>query len=235
MAGHDTLNLSHADLDYPSKYPRLAFGDSLLDLHLGADLSPAQPSPFLWSSSPEPIAQSFSPFTTSRLASDQDAWNPLQVTGVPHNTSSSLLSMNVAVADGVSQYNYHTASECGSQYIGSFHSTDSGYDTASCGTQQIVNSSYGMDGTLTSQINAKDQTTFFDQSLPNYTAHCDIVSDLSDSGSQSYGGSFKCGHPYCSWVGKCPADKRCDLFCFLSSQANSQQKTRGPASQALQV
>src|ERR1700710_1608226 len=97
MVGHDVLNLSHSDLDDPSKHPKLDFGDSLLDLHLGADLSLAQPSPFLWSSSTEPDALSFSPFTASRLASDQDAWNPLQVTGMPDNSSSSPLSMNLAV------------------------------------------------------------------------------------------------------------------------------------------
>lgn len=232
MVGHDTSNLSHSDLDDPSKHRRLAFGDSLLDLSLGADLSP---SPFLWSSSTEPHALSFSPFTTSHRASDQDAWSPLQVTGVPDNPSSSLLSMNVAVGDGFSQYNYHTASECDSQYIGSFHSTDSGYDTAGCSTQPVVNSSYGMDGTPSSQIDAKDQTAFLDQSLPPYTANCDNVSNLSHLRSESYGDPFKCGHLYCSWFGKCPADKRCDLFGFLSSQANSQQKTRGSTPQALQV
>ncbi|KAJ5623775.1 Zinc finger C2H2 [Penicillium lagena] len=206
MVGHDALNLSHSDLDDPSKQPSLAFGDSLLDLHLGADLSAAQPSPFLWSSSIEPHALSFSSFTASRLASDQDAWNPLQVTGVPGNPSSSLLSMNVAVGDGFSQYNYHTASECGSQYIGSFHSTDSGYDTASCGTQPVVKSSYGVDEISSPQIDAKDQTTFINQSLSQHTANYGIASDLSNV--RSHDGPFKCGHPYCSWVGKCPADKR---------------------------
>lgn len=93
----------------------------------------------------------------ARLTNDQDAWNPLQVTGVPANTGAAAsfgfttrpnkprpVSELGAAAGG--RYNYPSyqnsapPSECGSQYNGVTLS-DSGYGSRSCATRSVVTSS----------------------------------------------------------------------------------------------
>lgn len=208
MVGHD----GHPDLS--DLRPGLALGDSasnpLLDLHLGSDLAldaHSHPS-FMnqWSAEPQDFYYSHYP---SRLAGDQDAWTPLQVTGVPHPPVSHMNIPPVGDPDcGFSKPHYSPPSESGSQYMGSFHSADSGYGSNGCATHSVVTSSYGMDSMSSPQISAKEhsfgeQMPLFDQTQLGPASM--LRSDLSDSQLDI---SVKCDHPACSWIGKCPSDKR---------------------------
>lgn len=205
----DGPNLAHPDLTEASG---LTFGESLLDL---PDLSlDASQQPFLnnpWS--PEPHDLYFSHYTTARLG-NQDAWNPLQVTGVPA-TAASHMHLPGAVGDPhchFSKTHYRTPSECGSQYMGSFHSSDSGYGgSAGCATQSVVTSSYGLDVT-SPQTGSHDHvyadSALFDQTATTYGPESTFSVDVDESPSQVHEDSIKCDHPSCSWVGKCPSDKK---------------------------
>lgn len=224
MVGHDGSHL-HSDLSNlrPSG---LALGDSasnpLLELHLSADLPPleAQNQPaFLnqWSST-DPQDFYYAHYPSSRLMGDQDAWNPLQVTGVPNPSSMSYMNVS-APGDpdcGFPKPHYSTPSESGSQCMGSFHSADSGYGSTCCATHSVIPSSYGMDVMSSPPIAAKDHgfgepVALCDQA---YVGSGSVFSKGNDySPSYSPDGSVKCDHPSCSWVGKCPSDKRY-LFIF---------------------
>lgn len=206
---------SHPDLsDFrPSGLTMDPASNPLLDLHLGTDLAldaHSHPS-FLtqWSSS-EPQDFYYLNYPP-RLANDQDAWNPVQVTGVPH--SSSVSHMNAPpVGDSDCAFpkpHYSTPSESGSQYKGSFHSADSGYGSAGCATHSIVASSYTVDSTSSPQIAAQEpglgeSVAFLDQ--PHVGAESMFTGDISEM--QSFDTVVKCDHPTCSWMGKCPSDKR---------------------------
>lgn len=179
----------------------------LLELHLPdlALLEAQGQSTFLGSWSASDPQDFYSSHCPSRLASNQDAWNPLQVTGVPNPSSFS--HMNAPpVADpdcGFSNPYYATPSESGSQHTGSFYSADSGYASTSCATQSVVTSSYGMDSSSSPQIAAQEHG--LGESI--------VVLDQSHVGAGSMfehplDGSVKCDHPTCSWIGKCPSDKR---------------------------
>ncbi|CAL5868658.1 uncharacterized protein PFLUO_LOCUS2885 [Penicillium psychrofluorescens] len=179
LDGYDGLTPLHSDLPY--KHSDLDFGDSLLDLHLQ--------QPEFWSS-----AGSYDLYSSQYTTTSQDAWNPLQITGVPaNNPCSSLSHMNADFYFSNNHNHYGPPSECESQYMSSLHS-DSGYGTASCATPSLVPSSYGVEMTSSpSQMDTQDQTTcLFNQSSP----------------SHMYTGSVKCEYPRCSWVGKCLSDKR---------------------------
>ncbi|KAJ5180422.1 hypothetical protein N7492_003632 [Penicillium capsulatum] len=202
---------SHPDLsDFrPSSLAMDPASNPLLDLHLGTDMTldaHSHPSFLPWSSS-EP-QDFYYPHIPSRLATDQDAWNPLQVTGVPH--SSSVSHMNVPpVGDpdcAFSKPHYSPPSESGSQYMGSFHSADSGYGSASCATQSVA---YGVDAKSSPQIGAKEHgfgepVAFLDHSSAG--AGSMFPGDFGDA--QSFETAVKCDHPTCTWMGKCPSDKR---------------------------
>ncbi|KAJ5092191.1 hypothetical protein NUU61_007061 [Penicillium alfredii] len=214
MVGHDG---THDLCDLKPSMPFTDPANPLLDLQLGADLSsfdtPNQP-PFLnsWSSSTDPHPLYYLPCHSTRLAGNQDAWNPLQVTGVPDQSSLSHMQVPAATGDSdfhFSKYYCSDPSENGSQYMGSLHSTDSGYGTASCATQSVVTSSQGLDSTSSPLIAAKDHSsgelsTCFEQTSYGPT----FASELVESPSQLFDGSVRCEHPSCSWVGKCPSDKR---------------------------
>lgn len=221
MVGHDG---SHPDLsDFrPSGLAMDPASNPLLDLHLGPDLAlDAHSHPAFmtqWSSSdPQDF---YYPHYPSRLANDQDAWNPVQVTGVPH--SSSMSHMNAPpVGDQDCAFpkpHYSTPSESGSQYMGSFHSADSGY-----GSHSVVASSYPVDSTSSPQIGAKEHSfgepvAYLDQ--PHVGAGSVFTSDFGEP--QSFDTVVKCDHPACSWMGKCPSDKRyvnelISLYALFSS------------------
>lgn len=189
LDGYDGLTPLHSDLPY--KHSDLDFGDSLLDLHLQ--------QPEFWSS-----AGSYDLYSSQYTTTSQDAWNPLQITGVPaNNPCSSLSHMNADFYFSNNHNHYGPPSECESQYMSSLHS-DSGYGTASCATPSLVPSSYGVEMTSSpSQMDTQDQTTcLFNQSSP----------------SHMYTGSVKCEYPRCSWVGKCLSDKRYGSFCIVFDQ-----------------
>lgn len=215
---------SHCDLlDF--QYPGLALGDStsnpLLELHLPDFASlEAQSQPLLmnhWSSS-EPQVFYYPHYPSSRLTSDQDAWNPLQVTGVPD--SSSVFHMEISALGnqdyGFSKPCYDTPSENGSQYVESYHSADSGYGGTSCASQSVVTSSYGIDSMSSPHIPPRGRG--LGESTPIVErSQAGSGPVFSYSPSQSLEGSVKCDHPSCSWVGKCPSDKRYIVSCVIRS------------------
>lgn len=183
----------------------------LLDLDL-ASIEPRSQPAFLWSftstSSAEPHDFYHPYYHSSRLAADQDAWSPLQVTGVPTNPSS-MSHMNMAIGDreGYPKHHYRTPSESGSQYMGSWHSEDSGYGGSnSCATHSVVTSSYGVDSMSSPQIGLKEQG--FGESLATFNQAFVSPPIFTAGLVGSPDESIKCDHPACKWVGKCPSDKR---------------------------
>ncbi|KAJ5121225.1 uncharacterized protein N7515_009186 [Penicillium bovifimosum] len=200
MTKQDGCDLS----DPKSSLPFDSSSSSLLDL---GSLDLVQNDPSLmsqWSSLSRGL---YYPHTSS-----QDAWNPLLVTGVP-TMPNSHMNIPAQMPDQdccFSQYHYSEPSENGSQYIDSYHSTDSGYGGTSCAAQSVVASSYGVDSS-SPQIGVEDNTSaeselFFDR--PYYGSGPSYTSEFVSSPSQLVNGSVRCDHGSCSWVGKCPSDKR---------------------------
>ncbi|KAJ5082027.1 hypothetical protein N7532_011070 [Penicillium argentinense] len=201
MVGQDT---HHSEIDFR---PSLGMdsSNSLLDLHLNTDLgldnTHANQSAFLgpW---PSASSQSFYyPHYPARMTGGQDAWNPLQVTGVPDPNPSTMSHMNVSGGEDYAfqKPHYRTPSDSGSQCMGSFVS-DSGY--GSNATQSVVASSYGLDSSP--HLGGKEHGfaesgSFFEQGGANVF--------VRDYGEQSFE-SVRCDDPGCSWIGKCPSDKR---------------------------
>jgi len=154
---------------------------------------------------------SSSPYYSYSRTGDQDAWNPLLVTGVP---TSSFSHMNMSVPDQdycYSQRNYSEPSENGSQYVDNFHSADSGYEGTSCATQSVVASNYGAESSPHKDVSE----AAFD---PHFGSGSSYTSEFVGSPSM-LDGSIRCNHPSCSWVGKCPSDKRYVVILWFESVA----------------
>jgi hypothetical protein len=110
-----------------------------------------------------------------------------------------------------SQHHYSEPSEDGSQYIDSYHSTDSGYGGTSCKTQSVV-ASYSVDSSspqidMTDNMSTEsgpsfDHPKYGSVSGPSYTP------EFVGSPQQLVDASMLCEDPSCKWVGKCPSDKR---------------------------
>ncbi|KAJ6071323.1 hypothetical protein N7499_009337 [Penicillium canescens] len=202
------MDRSHLDL----KSSSLPFDSSqpLLDLHLGSELS-LDTSSFLnqWSN-PRDLYYSSYP---SRLTADQDAWNPLLLTGVPASSSLSHMNMSAPLPEQeycLSHHHYSDPSESGSQYMGSY-SADSGYGSTSCAAQSVVASTYGVDSSspqMGVKENAAGSAPSFAHSRYASGSGSSFTSELARSPSQMFDGVFKCDHPACEWSGKCPSDKR---------------------------
>lgn len=208
----------------------LTMGDSssnpLLDLHLNTDLGLENhphhhDQSFLgpWSSSTE--SQNFYYPYPARLTAGQDAWNPLQVTGVPPSQPS--MSHLTDDYHAFRKPHYRTPSDSGSQYMGSLISGDSGY-VSNTGAPQSV--AYGMDSSphMSSKENG---STMFSEALamydqPQMGSGNIFMKNLGDCASISTE-SVKCEHPACSWVGKCPSDKR-----YVTISTNSRAYTNYP-------
>lgn len=207
LDGHDLSDSKSSDLPFSSST------HSLLDRQLDSlDYAHNDPS-FLsqWPSNPRDLY--YSQYTHSRLTSGQDAWNPLLVTGVPTTSSNSHMNMPSQMPDQdccFSQRHYSEPSENGSQYIDNYHSADSGYDGTSCAAQSVVASSYGVDSS-SPQIGlienmSVESGALFDHS--KYGSGSSYTSEFMTSPTQFIEGSMRCDHASCSWVGKCPSDKR---------------------------
>lgn len=217
MVSHDGSHRASDLSDFG--HSGLILGDSalnpLLELHLDPDLASleAQNQPPFVNHWPCTDAQDFyyAEYPSSRLTAGGDAWNPLQVTGVPNPSSMSHMSVP-PIGDpdcGFSEHHYNTPSESGSQYMSSY-SADSGYGSNSCATNSVVASSYG-DSMSSPQIGSKDHG--FGESAALIEPSCignrlPFAHDLIDSSSHPFDSTVKCDHPPCTWVGKCPSDKR---------------------------
>lgn len=214
MAGQDDP-YSHPDLT-DCRQLGLALDSTphpLLELDIGSIQPRHQPAFLGWpstssASSAEPHEFYHPYYSSARLTADQDAWNPLQVTGVPNPSPMSHMNMAVGDRDGFAKRHYRTPSESGSQYMGSFHSGDSGYGgSTSCATHSVVTSSYGVESMSSPQIGPKEQG--FGESLALFSQAFVGPPVFARELVESPAESVKCDHPACSWVGKCPSDKRC--------------------------
>lgn len=211
----------------PDTHPStLTMGDStsnpLLDIHLNTvtdlgslEAQHSSTQSFLnpWSSSTD-SQNYYYPNYTSRMTSAQDAWNPLQVTGVPNPPpSTGMHHLNVSPGGGDAENPFHkphyrTPSDSGSQYMGSLMSGDSGYGSNHGAAQSVVASSYGIDSSP--HLSAKEHG--FGEALALYDraqmgSGQMFARDTGDAASLSFE-PVKCDHPSCPWVGKCPSDKR---------------------------
>ncbi|KAJ5491518.1 hypothetical protein N7539_003085, partial [Penicillium diatomitis] len=185
--------------------------DPTFDLDFGAAGSNSHMTVPDWPSTFAPSAAShdfYHPiYHSSRLAAAQDAWNPLQVTGVP--SQSTMSHMCMADGDheaGFKKGHYRTPSETGSKCLGSLYSGDSGYGGTSCDTGSVVPSPYGIDSLSSPMAGSHEQTVGESIAMFN-RAFMDSAALLEDMTS-SLVESVKCDHPTCTWVGKCPSDKR---------------------------
>jgi hypothetical protein len=203
--GHDLSDPKSSHLPFDSS------ASSLLDL---ASLDPAHTDPSFmsqWSSISRGL---YYPHN----ASSQDAWNPLLVTGVP-TMPNSHMNIPAQIPDQdccFSQYHYSEPSENGSQYIDSYHSADSGYGGTSCAAQSVVASSYGVD--LSSPQIGVNNTSAESEVLfdhLHYGSGSSYTSEFVSSPSQLIDGSMRCDHGSCSWVGKCPSDKRYVIYALV--------------------
>ena len=197
----------------------LILGDSgsnpLLDLHLGSDLSSLEAQNHSqimshWTCS-DPQDFYYNHYPSSRLSGDEDAWNPLQVTGVPNPAP--LHHRNIPpIGDPnchFSEHHYNTPSETESQYMSNY-SVDSGFGSIGCTTDSVVTSSYG-DSMSSPRIGVNECD--FAESVPiSEQSHIgdqpQFVQDLVDTSPHAMNTIFKCDHLTCTWVGKCPSDKR---------------------------
>ena len=192
--------------------------NSLLDLHLSPNLTSldAQTHPALmgqWSGAA--VHDVYYPsYPASRFTAHQDAWNPLLAAGLPQSSSVSHMQMP-AVGDPDCAFpkpHYRTPSEAGSQQLGSLYSGDSGYGSQHGGAHSVVPSSFAVDSS-SPQLGPNehafvDSMSLFDQSRMGTGSIF-----TQDFGEGPFEASVKCDHPACSWVGKCPSDKR---YAFTS-------------------
>ncbi|EPS26002.1 hypothetical protein PDE_00938 [Penicillium oxalicum 114-2] len=217
----DTTDILHgimAPQEESYMHPGLTHGhqaglslDSTLDLEFGLAESHAQTAAPEWSSVFAPSAGSpdfcHPYYHPSRLTASQDAWSPLQVTGVPSQSTMSHMQMpKVDHEAGFVRDHYRTPSETGSQHLGSLHSGDSGYGGTSCGTGSVVPSSYGVDS-ISSPLAGFNEQSFGD-SISMFNRAFVGSTTCSEDFPSSLVESVKCDHPTCTWVGKCPSDKR---------------------------
>lgn len=179
------------------------------------------------SSSTSPPLDYFSPPPT-RLANQQDAWNPLQVTGVPTQAAGYAQQFNRAyqgddIGSGYSKGQHSPASECDGKY-NPFSSSDSGYGSKS-GTASSVVTSFVVDTSFGSQTSSNEcklgeRTPAFEQNAVPY----DETTNAAEPLSFLYH-DMRCSYPGCDWTAKCPSDKRCVLGRFrYKNQSNSQRK-----------
>lgn len=206
MIEHDSSDSKSSNLSFDSSTP-------LLDLPGSFD-SQGNPSFLGWSNSRDLY---YHQYTHSRLTSGQDAWNPLLVTGVP---SAPISHMNISAPipdQDCFSHSYTEPSENGSQYRENYPSADSGYDGRSCATQSVIASSYGVDSS-SPLIGIKDSVSTESGILFDYPHG----SNSCPGGSPSQGtdAPVRCDDASCTWVGKCPSDKR---YAVVSDRLNPGQ------------
>ncbi|KAL4951312.1 hypothetical protein BDW69DRAFT_170355 [Aspergillus filifer] len=173
--------------------------------------------------STSPIPQlEYSHYSSARFMSNQDSWNPLQVTGVPANVTYSMRPFGRAhpiVGPGLDRrcsdghHSTCTSSETGetaSQYNG-LHSSDSGYSSQSWATRSVA-ASYAVDSAcspLAHQDCEQDEKPSMGIGSTRHSESLDLAErSASPSPSLLCHDTIKCDYPGCSWIGKCPSDKR---------------------------
>ncbi|RHZ51976.1 putative C2H2 finger domain protein [Aspergillus thermomutatus] len=212
---------SHIALGDPASFLGIQFGadpavlphehSSILHPWLPYGSNHASPS----SLSPAPNYLDYHQYHTPQLLHRQDAWNPLQVTGVPFNPSAFNLQpmgkpyqINDYIDRRCSTGQYSTPSENDSQYNG-LASGDSGYGSRSCTTRSIAASSFAVDSACSPYLAAHeheldDGMSTFDLGPSGYGD----VAEKTAPPNASCDDEITCDYPNCIWKGKCPSDKR---------------------------
>lgn len=205
-SSHDGLTAIDMPLGDPS---------ALLSLSLGSGPSSVSQGqvPVHWPTSYSHLISSpntapapeYMPYHVSRRTCDQDAWNPLLVTGVPSDPATTLSLQPIPVKYSTCPQSAPSES---SSVLNAFKSSDSGYGTQSCATRSVRNSSHAVDSSCSPQL----------------TSHHELES-MEDVNSSSAQGreeeSIKCDYPNCKWIGKCPSDKKLVHICILFPRAAS--------------
>ncbi|KAH3200109.1 hypothetical protein KXW44_009296 [Aspergillus fumigatus] len=212
---------SHVALGDPASFLGIQFGsdpavlphDHSSILHPWLPCGSNHPSPS--SLSPAPNYLEYYQYHTPQSFNHQDAWNPLQVTGVPLNTSAFNLQpvgkpyqINDYIDRRRSTGQYSTPSENDSQYNG-LASGDSGYGSRSCTTRSIAASSFAVDSACSPHLGPHeyeldDRTTTFDLG----PSACGEAVEKTEQHNAPCEYEIKCDYPECNWKGKCPSDKR---------------------------
>ncbi|KAL2004973.1 hypothetical protein VTN00DRAFT_2823 [Thermoascus crustaceus] len=184
--------------------------------------------------SPRTSDDTFAPETAARFPhNDQEAWNPLHVTGVPPHSSVLDYPHHPAKHQRANEpdarfsyYPYGTPSEIGSQFNGFAPPSDSGYGSKSCATRSVVSSSFPLDSAPSPQHLPFNENHRFDitsivdpvaSNQPNDDAAAAAAAAVSGAAIGAVPSQFqvqyqdktiKCDYRGCNWRGKCPSEKR---------------------------
>lgn len=170
--------------------------------------SPASPS-----KSPRPLE--YFPFPAAHQSHGQDSWSPLQITGVPTQSTSyaqPLRKPHHQVGDidpGYSNCQYSPSSDNDRKYH-AFPSSDSGYGSKK-GASSVATSFGGVDSSFCSQSSTNEYgqpasaLSFNHSPIEDIDGPNDAIEILE---SPHLYQEMKCDYPRCRWVGKCASDKR---------------------------
>ncbi|KAN0086814.1 hypothetical protein V8E54_000502 [Elaphomyces granulatus] len=160
----------------------------------------------------------------ARFLTEQGAWNPFHLTGVPEQPGGSTVPppekrRRVDPNWKFPQDRYDTVSEIGST-VAFLAPPDSGYGSrsGSSSTRSIVSSAYATETTPSCQIphnddRNNDQIGVDIPSINDSSSTNDALVGLSGPVQPPeveipYQNRKKCDYPGCKWTGKCPSDKR---------------------------
>lgn len=182
---------------------------------------------------------SFPSVSLARFHREQDAWNSLQVTGLPRNLKPSpgrqlhhVPKTSTGMDDSHARFSRHDPSETDSQVT---HS-DSGYGSRRGDSE--ISSLYPVEpisspGTIVSSYNCnRFDTGSSGDNRPVYNASSFGTAAINFQ--SRYPQEIRCSYPDCSWTGKCPSDKKCvirrnkrnNLYKIRSLADTAQENTR---------
>lgn len=165
-------------------------------------------------------------------STDQDAWNPLRVTGV---SQASMPDITQALPkrrrindsdDGTIHPSEIAFSDAGSQSHTEEPPSDSGYGTKSVATGSVIGS-FNKDDTPAvpshgAHTNARNSISLSEVNFGGNERPLDLLSQVSRAGSNAYPprekGLEKCSIKNCEWTGKSASDKKSVTNFSFSSQ-----------------
>ena len=163
---------------------------------------------------------------TTRLTNQQDAWSPLQATGVLEQGAGYGQPYIKAyqahgIGSGYPDSQCSSSSECGDKY-GSFSFSDSGYGSkkgtaSSVATSFAVNSNFGSQALPNKQELGERVLIFEQNAVPHNESNnaAPLPINYRDQ---------KCSHPGCNWISKCPSEKRYVPEIFRYKSASDHQR-----------